>query len=123
MGDETLFVKPVLQELGSFFGGEHKVIRQKRSSKKTSRSTHHTPKHCQMIQGEQPFRMAFSSFYQGTANYKPRFLFNGNSVSQSVHIYWHTVLRCLQFMQMRYDVGKQPNDGWLQCRTLTNRVA
>ncbi|KAK3562388.1 hypothetical protein QTP86_033525 [Hemibagrus guttatus] len=52
MGDETLFIKPVHQELESFSGGEHKVIRQKRSSDKTSRSTHGSPKHCQVIQGK-----------------------------------------------------------------------
>lgn len=54
MGDETLFIKPIHQELESFSGGEHKVIRQKRPSDKTSRSTQDSPKHCQVIQGEHP---------------------------------------------------------------------
>lgn len=59
MGDETLFIEPVLQKLESFSGGEHKVIRQKRSSDKTSRATRGVPKDCQIIQGEQLFGMVF----------------------------------------------------------------
>lgn len=42
-----------------------------------------------------------------SANYKPRFLFEGNSMSQPVHLYWYPMLRFLQFMQMRYAVVKQ----------------
>ncbi|KAG7327385.1 hypothetical protein KOW79_008991 [Hemibagrus wyckioides] len=61
MGDETLFIKPVHQELESFSGGEHKVIRQKRSSDKTSRSTQDSPKHCQVIQGKRKDRRSKST--------------------------------------------------------------
>ncbi|XP_053491210.1 A disintegrin and metalloproteinase with thrombospondin motifs 17 isoform X2 [Ictalurus furcatus] len=61
MGDETLFIKPVRQERESFSGTEHKVIRQKRSSDKTSRSIRDGPKRCRVIQGKRKDRQSKST--------------------------------------------------------------
>ncbi|KAI4879278.1 hypothetical protein NFI96_000407 [Prochilodus magdalenae] len=52
--DETLFIEPVGQVVDYFSGQEHKVVRQKRSAEDTSRSTSHSPKNCQIVQGPRP---------------------------------------------------------------------
>ncbi|KAF5906177.1 A disintegrin and metalloproteinase with thrombospondin motifs 17 isoform X1, partial [Clarias magur] len=59
MGDETLFIQPVHKGLESFSGGEHKVIRQKRSS--DTLSAHGSPKHCQIVQGKRKDRRSKSA--------------------------------------------------------------
>ncbi|XP_036442699.1 A disintegrin and metalloproteinase with thrombospondin motifs 17 isoform X1 [Colossoma macropomum] len=60
-GDETLFIEPVGHVVDSFSGWEHKVVRQKRSSKETSQSTNNSPKYCQIIQGKRKERRSKSS--------------------------------------------------------------
>ncbi|XP_066515387.1 LOW QUALITY PROTEIN: A disintegrin and metalloproteinase with thrombospondin motifs 17-like, partial [Hoplias malabaricus] len=61
IGDETLFVEPVGQEVTSFSGQEHKVVRQKRSSEEASESTSSRSKHCQIVHGKKKEKRTKSS--------------------------------------------------------------
>ncbi|XP_062868587.1 A disintegrin and metalloproteinase with thrombospondin motifs 17 [Trichomycterus rosablanca] len=51
-GAETLFIQPVLRELQTFSGSEHRVFRQRRSAQEPSPSPDRRPKFCQLIKGK-----------------------------------------------------------------------
>lgn len=51
--------------------------------------------------------LILSIMESNAAGYKPRFLFEWNSMSQPVLLYWRPMLRFLQYLHMNYDVVKQ----------------